>query len=272
MGEAKRGLALLKEAGMKKVNFAGGEPFLYAKYLGELCQFCKTILKLESVSIVTNGTVVSTAWFRTYARYVDIMAVSNDSFDEKTNKRIGRGDGHNVVRLKQIARWCKDYNILFKMNTVVCRYNFDEDMVDAISKIAPFRWKCFQVLIQPGENSGTVGKNGEMSKRDATPFKISDQEFELFCQKHKHVPGFVAEPNRLMAASYLILDEYMCFLDKEKDYQSKSILKVGVQEALAGVKWDEDAFFERGGEYNWTNTNLIAGQSGGCGAGGDLIW
>lgn len=111
-----------------------------------------------------------------------------------------------------------------------------------------------------------------MRKRDATSFKISDQEFELFCQKHKHVPGFVAEPNRLMAASYLILDEYMCFLDKEKDYQSKSILKVGVQEALAGVKWDEDAFFERGGEYNWTNTNLIAGQSGGCGAGGDLIW
>lgn len=33
--EAKRGLALLKQAGMKKINFAGGEPFLKHKFLGE---------------------------------------------------------------------------------------------------------------------------------------------------------------------------------------------------------------------------------------------
>lgn len=32
--EAKRGLVLLKNAGMRKLNFAGGEPFLYPKYLG----------------------------------------------------------------------------------------------------------------------------------------------------------------------------------------------------------------------------------------------
>jgi radical S-adenosyl methionine domain-containing protein 2 len=35
--EAKRGLSLLKNAGMRKLNFAGGEPFLYPKYLG-MCQ------------------------------------------------------------------------------------------------------------------------------------------------------------------------------------------------------------------------------------------
>lgn len=34
LDEAKRGLALLKAAGMRKLNFAGGEPFLYPKYLG----------------------------------------------------------------------------------------------------------------------------------------------------------------------------------------------------------------------------------------------
>lgn len=32
--EAKRGLALLKSSGMRKVKFAGGEPFLYPEYLG----------------------------------------------------------------------------------------------------------------------------------------------------------------------------------------------------------------------------------------------
>jgi radical S-adenosyl methionine domain-containing protein 2 len=33
MDEAKRGLKELKQYGMKKINFAGGEPFLYVKYM-----------------------------------------------------------------------------------------------------------------------------------------------------------------------------------------------------------------------------------------------
>jgi len=69
----------------------------------------------------------------------------------RTNKYTDRGAGYNVERLKQIARWCKDYNILFQMNTVVCRYNFDVDMLAIISEIAPVRGKYFQVLVQPVE-------------------------------------------------------------------------------------------------------------------------
>lgn len=34
--DAKKGLKLLVKAGMRKVNFAGGEPFLYPAFLGEL--------------------------------------------------------------------------------------------------------------------------------------------------------------------------------------------------------------------------------------------
>jgi radical S-adenosyl methionine domain-containing protein 2 len=28
---------------MKKVNFAGGEPFLFPKFLGEMVQYCKEV-------------------------------------------------------------------------------------------------------------------------------------------------------------------------------------------------------------------------------------
>lgn len=34
--EAKRGLKMLAEGGMKKINFAGGEPFLYPAFMGKL--------------------------------------------------------------------------------------------------------------------------------------------------------------------------------------------------------------------------------------------
>jgi sulfatase maturation enzyme AslB (radical SAM superfamily) len=55
---AKRGLLLLKQAGMRKLNFAGGEPFLYPKFIGEVAKYCKDDLHIESVSIVTNGSLV----------------------------------------------------------------------------------------------------------------------------------------------------------------------------------------------------------------------
>ena len=59
---AKKAMALLKVAGMKKINFAGGEPFMKAELLGQLVQYYKENLKLESISLVTNGSKVSQKW------------------------------------------------------------------------------------------------------------------------------------------------------------------------------------------------------------------
>ena len=43
LDDAKRGLQMLRQAGMKKINFAGGEPFILetGKFLGELVKYCK---------------------------------------------------------------------------------------------------------------------------------------------------------------------------------------------------------------------------------------
>lgn len=122
--EAKRGLRLLAEAGMKKMNFAGGEPFLYPKYLGELCQYCKEDLKLESVSIVSNGTKVTEKWLKQYGPFVDILAISCDSQYPETNAKIGRADRgsgkafDNAKKLFDIKAWCEQNGIRFKLNTV----------------------------------------------------------------------------------------------------------------------------------------------------------
>jgi len=39
--KAKRGMKSLKEAQMKKLNFAGGEPFLYPMFVRELLRYGK---------------------------------------------------------------------------------------------------------------------------------------------------------------------------------------------------------------------------------------
>lgn len=73
---------------MEKINFSGGEPFLpeRGRYLGEMARYCKEVLKLSSVSIVSNGSMIRKSWFKSYSRYVDILAISCDSFHEDINK------------------------------------------------------------------------------------------------------------------------------------------------------------------------------------------
>lgn len=245
-GSAKRGLALLKAAGMRKINFAGGEPFLYKPLLGNMITFCKDQLGLESVSIVTNGSLVDESFLRQHGKHIDILAVSCDSFNEQTNIEIGRGSGDQIKKLFQVAEWCKDFGIKFKLNTVVCRLNYTEDMNGIIEQLRPFRWKCFQVLLVAGEN------DSDKTLRDVRKFQITDDQYREFCLRHQHQPCFVPEPNNLMAKSYLILDEYMRFLDRDGQKPSSSILEVGVSTALAQVYWDQDSFIERGGIYDWS--------------------
>nr|XP_031322370.1 radical S-adenosyl methionine domain-containing protein 2 [Camelus dromedarius] len=254
--EAKRGLLLLKEAGMEKINFSGGEPFIHdrGEYLGKLVRFCKEELQLPSVSIVSNGSLIRERWFRNYGEYLDILAISCDSFDEQVNVLIGRGQGkkNHVENLQKLRTWCRDYRVAFKINSVINRFNVDEDMREQIRELNPVRWKVFQCLLIEGENSG------EDALREAERFVISDEQFEGFLERHKDVPCLVPESNRKMRDSYLILDEYMRFLNCRKGRKdpSKSILDVGVEEAIKFSGFDEKMFLKRGGKYVWSKADL----------------
>lgn len=264
--DAKKGLALLKKAGMRKLNFAGGEPFLYPKFMGELIVYCKETLKLESVTIVTNGSKVTEKFFQKYGKHIDIIATSCDSFSEDINEKIGRGSGDQVRILYQMRDWCEEYGIKFKINTVVMTLNHDEDMNRHIEHLVPFRWKYFQVLSVEGENES------DKRLRDVRSLLISDEKFGEFCEWHKDQECFVLEPNRLMAKSYLILGGYMRFLDRTGKGASKSILEVCVPEALASVYWDEGAFKERGGVLDLGRVQEVAADGCGTAVDKELDW
>lgn len=142
--EAERGLRLLREAGTEKINFAGGEPFLHPELLGELVGTCHELG--IAVSIISNGSRITREWMEEYGRFVDVLGVSVDSFAPETNLAIGRGDGSGgyVDRIYEVRDMCREHGIIFKMNTVVNAFNWGEDMVDHVSRLAPERWKVFQ--------------------------------------------------------------------------------------------------------------------------------
>ena len=239
--DAIRGCDMLKKAGTRKLNIAGGEPFIYPHYLGELIKQCKENIKIEKISVITNGSLVKKDFFEKFGKYIDVFGVSCDSFDKETNIKIGRGKkGENVQKLFEIRELCKQYGIKFKLNTVVCNYNKDENMVENIKKLNPDRWKVFQVLMVKGENEDKV-----------TKFQITNEEFKQFVERHKEIKCMVAESNDNMKSSYLILDEKMRFLDKGDGDEicSQSILEVGVEKALESIVYDEKEFKKRKGDY-----------------------
>ncbi|KAL8172835.1 UNVERIFIED_CONTAM: Radical S-adenosyl methionine domain-containing protein 2 [Gekko kuhli] len=256
LADAQRGLGLLKQAGMEKINFSGGEPFLHERgeYVGKLVEFCKQELKLPSVSIVSNGSIVTERWFKRYGKYLDILAVSCDSFNEEVNVLIGRNQGkkNHVKNLQKLRGWCRDYGVAFKINSVINRFNIEEDMNEQIQALSPVRWKVFQCLLIEGENTG------EDALREAEKFVISDEDFELFLQRHKDVSCLVPESNKKMRDSYLILDEYMRFLNcrNGRKEPSRSILDVGVENAIQFSGFDEKMFFKRGGKYVWSKADM----------------
>uniref|UniRef100_A0A3P9M6S7 S-adenosylmethionine-dependent nucleotide dehydratase RSAD2 n=1 Tax=Oryzias latipes TaxID=8090 RepID=A0A3P9M6S7_ORYLA len=254
--EAKRGLKLLKEDGMEKINFSGGEPFLHEKgeFLGKMVQYCKVDLQLPSVSIVSNGSMIKEKWFQKYGDYLDILAISCDSFDEETNQLIGRTQGRksHLDSLYKIRSWCQQYKVAFKINSVINTFNIDEDMTEQIRQLDPVRWKVFQCLLIDGENAG------ETALREAEKFVISDQQFQEFLCRHSDVSCLVPESNEKMRNSYLILDEYMRFLDcrEGSKHPSRSILDVGVKEAICFSGFDEKMFLQRGGKYVWSKADM----------------
>ena len=267
----------LRMRGARKINFAGGEPFLpqYKDLLGEMVKYAKEI-GYESVSIISNGYYVSREFFEKYAPFLDILGVSCDSTSDAVNKRIGRGVSGQPGRVRAAAALCREFGVKFKLNTVVNAFNKDEDMSEFVRTVNPVRWKVFQVLSLEGENKGTG------SKRDVIPFLISSSEFQEYVSRHK-IHRDVAEmmrveDNTTMQASYILIDEYGRFLDSSTGGKipTESILKVGVDAAYAqliqssGGGYDDQSFKRRDGTYSigptWSRDEPTC-----CGKSGDGV-
>jgi len=152
----------------------------------------------------------------------------------------------------------------------VNKFNYQEDMNAAIEELQPARWKVFQVLEIKGENSG------ENAKRQVQPFLISDAEYNEFISRHSGQKCLVQENNDQMQNSYLLLDEYLRFLNCANGAKepSQSILEVGVKKALTQSGFDEKMFKERGGIYEDWNSLASTSSCDTCTGGlpKDLQW
>jgi radical S-adenosyl methionine domain-containing protein 2 len=239
---------LLAEAGFEKITFAGGEPTL-CPWIGDLIKLAKNLGM--TTNLVTNGWAIirNENLLSAFVDQLDWITISIDSISQISNEISGRGFlGKVSLRsndYKEIIERARENNVKVKVNTVVSNVNWNEELWPFISEVKPLRWKVFQVLPVSGQNDQYFQN-----------FSISDEQFTSFLKLNAKADKFtklVAEDNRLMRESYVMIDPAGRFFDNVNGahHYSSKILQVGIYKAFQEVYVSEEKFILREGLYDW---------------------
>jgi len=240
-------VARLGTAGFQKINFAGGEPFL-CPWLGDLIEVARQAGM--TTSVVTNGTLLSEHLLSRVSGLLDWLVVSVDSVEPATLRATGRWTPRLASAPLDYEALCDrvvSHGIRLKINTVVHRVNWREDLSRFIVAVRPIRWKVMQVLRIASQNAASVG-----------PLLITEQEFDSFVARHRGVQShgvtLIVERNEDMIGSYAMVDPAGRFIDNTQGtYRySDPILACGVETAIRQVSISREKFLARGGAYDWT--------------------
>jgi radical S-adenosyl methionine domain-containing protein 2 len=234
------------DAGFKKITFAGGEPTL-CKWLPELIKKSKD--GGLTTMIVTNGFRMNSDYLSQLEGFLDWITISVDSLNPLVNFQTGRFYRNTIPDenyYNDIIFNIKNKGFRLKINTVIHKLNYKEELDNFIVKSNPERWKIFRVLPIKGQNDKHI-----------TDFKINTSQFELFKKNHEYLTklgiDIVFEDNNDMLGSYLMIDPNGRFYDNlESEYiYSSPILEIGIQQAYSQIRIDYDKFVKRNGIYDW---------------------
>ena len=232
-------LEKLKDIGMKKINFVGGEPLLHP-LIFDLIRIAKEMGFLTS--IVSNGYYLNRESIERLSPWLDLIGLSVDSSYEKIQSQLGRGDGTHINHIYNVASLVHDNNINLKINTTVTKLTFTEDMKPLIKELNPMRWKVFQVLPVMGQNEEHIEE-----------LKISNCEFKQFIQRNCNLrlaqgemPVF--ETNDNMVDSYFMIGpDGSIVKNSGMDHSIQPMYCSCIEQVLEIVDWER--YYERGGDY-----------------------
>ena len=231
----------LHEKGIEKLNLVGGEPQMHPLF--------ETILIRAKgygfrTSMVTNGSLLNREVLDRIGENLDWIGLSIDSASDEVEVRLGRGKGHHVKHVRDIVPDIRSYGIKIKINTVVTRPNFQEDLKPLVNELRPQRWKVFQYLHISGNNDEY---NEEMI--------ITDDQFELFIKNNEGIvldggakPIF--EKNEDMVSSYLMISPSGDLI-LNANYQHSTVAWKDFENNPIEHFVNADRYQARGGSYQW---------------------
>lgn len=257
--ELKKGQLSLEEAkkiieeiakikSIRKLNFSGGEPTMF-KGIDILIQLSKE--KGFETSMITNGFILieNERLFDSLIPFLDILGLSIDSFNSESNLIIGRHVRKKTLSIDKfisLAEKCHKNKTGLKINTVVTKLNFNQNLANDLIKLKPKRWKILRMLPISSQNE---------KANDIIP---SDEEFNAFIDINRDIAErngikVVSEENFEMTGSYIMISpdgKFFNNIDGEHKYSEDYILDVGIEEALSQTPLLREVFYKREGDYS----------------------
>lgn len=232
-------LEKLKDAGLEKITFAGGEPLLY-KWIKEVIIYSKEIGL--TTSLITNGSLLTDEFLISMKDKLDWIGVSIDSLNKVTNKLIGRVSAGASINYLDLCLKIKEHGFKLKINTVVNSLNYYADLNDFLNYVQPERWKVFQALRVEGQN-----------EKQFDEIKVTAEQFKSFVSSHKEQKSMVVEDNEAMTGSYLLIDPQGRLFENStgKHTYSSPLQNNDIEICLSEINLNKEMFIKRGGIYNW---------------------
>lgn len=232
---------MIVNRGIRKINFAGGEPFLHTDLM-ECVRHCKQLG--ATTSVITNGSLLEPDDMNAMSGVLDWIGFSIDSCFESTEVALGRHtDGiqhiRNIVRLSKAAH---DAGVRVKLDIVVTGQSAKDDFWCIIDMIDPERVKFMQVTHVNGVND-----DGFLETRigDRMFDDVIDRHHDIVLRSGKH-PVF--ERSDEIIDSYLMLDP----LGRIRLGTENGYLYLGYEDYWNGdMKVNLDRYISRGALYEW---------------------
>jgi len=229
---------LLADQGVKKLNMAGGEPFLHPHII-ELLEESKNAGL--TTSVITNGSLLDEDLVERIQPFTDWIGLSIDSSDEETQFSMGRGFGDHVERTLENAQLIHRHGIKLKINTVVTSLNLNEDLKPLIRELRPDRWKVFQVLHNTGVNDEVKG------------MMVTREEFDAYRQRNMTTLSngtvSVFERDEDMRDTYVMIDPMGRLFHNGTG--TAVYMEGDLCSTTCSVPFDLSRYEARGGVYDW---------------------
>ena len=224
---------ITKKTFVSRFNLAGGEPLMYSG-LDDLIEYINA--KGIDVSIITNGFYLTEERIKRFKGKVSMIGISVDSLRPEVLRRMGRCTKDNEIidmsRYVELCRLVKENGIKMKIDTVVSAENLHEDFKGFIQEVYPDRWKVLKM------------KRFVYNGFDNTDMEITNEEFKLFCFRHRDVPH-IAEVS--MRKSYIIIDPAGRLIDNSNDANNPiaDLLHDDFSQSFASMPFDGELYEER---------------------------
>ncbi len=215
-----------------EINIAGGEPLLYKDLIPLMIFIHKQGIK---VSIITNGSLLNKKFIDRCKGIVSTIGISIDSSKEETRKELGcialKDKSFSNTDYLELANMVHEEGIKLKINTVVTKLNYTEDMYDFICSMKPDRWKVLKIHVVKDVNENTN-------------LEINDVEFNIFVEQHKSIENKIVEGTNSMENSYIMIDSqgHLKANDGGKYIDLGDVREISIDDALKKANFDETKY------------------------------